>query len=68
MRILVRIAHDARDRDIIPTNLASNVAVEILRRDNVELAVGGMAVRHRGEGQSQRKKQSDHGFHEWDPF
>ena len=52
MRVLVGIAHDARDRDIVTADLACDVAIEILRRHDVDLAVGGAGARRRGEDQS----------------
>jgi hypothetical protein len=52
MRVLVRIAHDAGNRDIVTADLPCNVTVEILRRHDAELAVGGAGSRFRGEDQS----------------
>ena len=49
MRVLVRVVHDADDRDPVAADLAGDVAVEILRRHHGDLAVGGTRGRRRGE-------------------
>jgi 3-oxoacyl-[acyl-carrier protein] reductase len=41
MRVLVGIAYDTRDRDLVAADLAGDVAVEILRRNYSDLAIGG---------------------------
>ena len=56
MRVLVGIAHDASDCDIVTADLPCNITVEILRCHDTDLAIGGPAGRRRGEDQSQRKQ------------
>jgi hypothetical protein len=49
MRVLVRVVHDADDRDPVAADLAGDVAIEILRRHHGDLAVGGACAWDRGE-------------------
>src|ERR1700691_1019019 len=54
MRVLIRIAQDAGGGDAVAADLSSDVAVEILRRDDGYFSVG--SVRYRQGGQSKEKR------------
>jgi len=51
MRILIRVVHDADDRNPVAADLAGDIAVEILRRHHGNLAVDGARGRRRGKGE-----------------
>ena len=53
MRILIRIVHDADDRDALAADLARDVAIEILGGDHGDLIFGGQ----RGNGLAEHRTQ-----------
>jgi hypothetical protein len=56
MRVLVRIVHDADDRNSVAADLPSDITIKILRRDDRNLTLG--RVGRGGRTKSQRKGES----------
>jgi hypothetical protein len=65
MRVLVRVVHDADDRDPVAADLAGDVAIEILRRHHGDLAVGGACAGNRGKREEKGKGEPGGGLHVW---
>ena len=61
MWVLVRVVHDADDRDPVAADLAGDVAIEIFRRHHGDLAFGFAVGGARGRGEGQRGKGEEGG-------